>query len=550
MRRILLTFCLLALPAAAQLPFISGHGIRNAASAYPPGLANSFIAQGSIFTIFGTALGPATGVQVGAFPLQTSLAGVSITATQGKTTVNVIPIFVLGSQINAIMPSNAPLGRVSLQVTYNGKVSNYSPATVVASSFGAFAVNGAGFGPGIVTNYVSAASQPVNAPGTTATPGQLAILWGTGLGAVPNDTVAPSAGNLPATAEVFVGGVPAAVSYSGRSPCCSGLDEIFFTVPAGAPMGCYVPVVVRLNGTLVDNAVTMAIAPNGAACSDSNNAIEQSFIAGKSAGIVDLVRVNATVGTTATTADYAQGILFAPAAGPFFFEPLVSLPPLGSCTVYSVDGKLQDTASLPGLTSLGSLLDAGPQLSLATGSASATVPALVSGTVPFYQNSLGGNTTLFSSGLFFSPPSAVTISAPGGGAAGAFQASVPTAASLQWSNQSALAAVLDHTQPLTVTWTASNASGGTVVVAGGNFDALNNASTMFLCAAPAAAGTFTVPALVQANIPATRSSDTTPNGSVFLGLLPLNAPTTFSASGLAAGYAAYTPWTVQSVSWK
>ena len=556
MRRTLLTFCLTALPLAAQAPFINGHGIRNAASSYPPGLPDGAIAQGSLFTIYGANLGPSTGVQVSAFPLQTTFAGVSVTATQGNTTVNIIPVFVLSSQINAIMPSNTPLGRVSLQVTYNGKTSNYSPATVVAANFGSFAVNGAGFGPGVVTNYVSASSQPVNAPGTTAAPGQLAILWGTGLGPVPDDTVAPNAGNLASTVEVFVGGVSASVSYHGRSPCCSGLDEIFFTVPANAPQGCYVPVIVRINSAIVNNPVTMAIAPNGAACSDSNNAIEQSFISGKSAGMVDLLRVNGTVtfagATTVTTGDYVQGLLFASAAGPFFFEPLVSLPPQGSCTVYSADGQLQVTASLPGLTSLGTLLDAGPQLNLATGSSTATAPTPASGTLPIYRATLGGNTSVFAAGLFFNPPAAVTVSAPGeASGVGAFQTSVPTAAAIQWTNQSSLsAATLDPTQPLTATWTATGAAGGTVVIAGGNFDALNDASTMFLCAASAAAGTFTVPALMQTNIPATRITDSTPNGSLFLGLLPLNSPTTFSASGLSAGYAAYTPWVVQNVTWK
>ena len=59
---------------------------------------------------------------------------------------------------------------------------------------------------------------------------------------------------------VFVGGVSATISYHGRSPCCAGLDQVVFTVPANAPTGCYVPVVVRMSGTVVSNAVTMAIA--------------------------------------------------------------------------------------------------------------------------------------------------------------------------------------------------------------------------------------------------------------------------------------------------
>ncbi len=67
-------------------------------------------------------------------------------------------------------------------------------------------------------------------------------LWGTGLGPVAADNVAPIAGNLPTQVELFVGGVPATVNYSGRTPCCSGVDQIAFVVPANAPQGCWVPV--------------------------------------------------------------------------------------------------------------------------------------------------------------------------------------------------------------------------------------------------------------------------------------------------------------------
>src|SRR5690349_8576104 len=55
-------------------------------------------------------------VQANSFPLGTTLANVSITVTQGGTAVNAIPLFVSASQINAIMPSNAPLGTVTLRV--------------------------------------------------------------------------------------------------------------------------------------------------------------------------------------------------------------------------------------------------------------------------------------------------------------------------------------------------------------------------------------------------------------------------------------------------
>src|SRR5580693_279586 len=115
----------------AQLPVIHPHGIVNAASFFAPGLPAGSIARGSIFSIFGTALGPAQGVQVSAFPLQNALSGVTITITQGNSVVNAIPLFVRRDQINAVMPSNAPLGSVSVRVVYNNAFSNPSPVYVV-----------------------------------------------------------------------------------------------------------------------------------------------------------------------------------------------------------------------------------------------------------------------------------------------------------------------------------------------------------------------------------------------------------------------------------
>src|SRR3974390_2418979 len=70
----------LAATAAAQTPTIrSGlDGVVNNASYAPRGLPNSSIAQGSIFAIFGSNLGPAALAQQPSYPLQTTLGGTSV----------------------------------------------------------------------------------------------------------------------------------------------------------------------------------------------------------------------------------------------------------------------------------------------------------------------------------------------------------------------------------------------------------------------------------------------------------------------------------------
>jgi uncharacterized protein (TIGR03437 family) len=132
---------------AAQIPAIQLHGIVNAASYAAPGLSGGSIAQGSMFTIFGSILGPVQGVAAAAFSLGATLSSFSITVSRGSTSIAVLPLFVSEGQINALMPSNAPLGWASVRVTYNSTASNYAPVYIVDDSLGIFTFTGTGLGP-------------------------------------------------------------------------------------------------------------------------------------------------------------------------------------------------------------------------------------------------------------------------------------------------------------------------------------------------------------------------------------------------------------------
>src|SRR5712692_7859995 len=198
----------------AQPPLISPRAVVNAASFMSPGLPSGAIAQGSIFTIFGVNIGPASSPPL-AFPLSTNLGGVSIKIIQGNTSVDGFPIFVSPTQVNAIMPSNAPLGMASVQITFNNNPkTNMAPVRIVSSSVGVFAIR-AGIGPGIFFNFLAQDNQPLNSPAVPATPGQVITLYGTGLGPAVGfaDNIAPPAVKLPIATEVFVGGKSAIVAY-------------------------------------------------------------------------------------------------------------------------------------------------------------------------------------------------------------------------------------------------------------------------------------------------------------------------------------------------
>jgi len=324
---------LLAVSVFAQPPLIFNRGIFNAASFVPAGIPGGAIARGSIFSLFGARLGPTPPANANSFPLGTTLSGVAINVVQGSTTVSAIPLYVSASQINAIMPSNAPLGTASIQVVVNGSGGNLHPVRIASSDFGIFTARGIGIGPGILQNFIAADNQPINSPTITAQLGQAITLWGTGLGPVTGgDNVAPKAGNLPVQTEVFVGGVSAPLLYSGRTPCCAGVDQIVFTVPSAAPSGCWVPVYVRTAGSTVSNFVTMAIQPSGGVCStDVQPQLGSILVRGGSFGeaIVTRATTRQDVGTSApvdVTADYHAHFAFSPKPGPFPFNPATGLP--------------------------------------------------------------------------------------------------------------------------------------------------------------------------------------------------------------------------------
>lgn len=527
--------------ALAAQPLIYYRGVSNAASYAPAGLPNGSIAQGSVFSIFGSGIGPAQSVQVSAFPLGTTLSGVSITVTQGSTQVNVLPLFVSANQINALMPSNAPLGMVSLRVLYNNGKSNSAPVNVVDASFGIFAANSAGSGPGIL-QVASLPGQPINSLTTTAAPGQTIILWGTGLGPVTYpDNVAPTAGNLATPTEVFVGGISAKVTYNGRSPCCSGTDQIVFVVPSNAPQGCWVPVYVRTNGTTISNVVTMAINANGTTCVEPSNPLASAFVKGGRIGTLQLFRTTTyeDIGTSTPvnvsndnfTFDLAQV-----SGGPFVFGSLFSAPPAGTCTVLSGKGDFWHAGVSQGTVPV-KHLDAGAfSLTGPRGSRPLALPA------PTAQAVWLGSYAPFASGLpnqLYLDPGTYQIAAAGGADVSAFNAPLTQGTAFTWTGQDQLVTV-NRTTPLTLSWSGL-AAGQAMAILGGNADLPSNSSTLFYCVAPPGATSFTIPAAILSAVPATRSNIFRSKGVIYLtNILPANGtPVTISgldAASVVSGY--------------
>ncbi len=544
--------CAFLTPAFAQLPLIYSRSTFNAASYMPAGIPAGAIAQGSIFTVFGANLGPSTPVGPTPFPLQTNLAGVALNVIQGATTVQAIPVFVSASQINAIMPSNAPIGTASLQVVYHNARSNMSPVRIANNAMGIFTALGTGLGPGAIENFVTAANQPLNTPTVSAKLGQLATLYGTGLGPITTpDNMAPLAGSLPTKVEVFVGGISAAVAYSGRSPCCAGIDQVVFTVPANAPQGCWVPVYVRTAGTNISNVVTMAIAPSNTCTTDILPQVTSLMLKGGKFGGAILLRATThqDVGVLApldVTADYHISTGFKGTTTPFPFMPQTAFPPSGTCTAYTLQGDMLDGQPLPSMIPIGSALDLGAPLSVTGPNGQRSLSFFTfSGVRSGYLGGLISNNILPSS--LFLDPGAYSLTGFGGLDVGPFTASFTAPQPVAWTNRSQLNAI-DRTQPLTLAWTGG--PGQIVAIVGFGEDLPTNSSAGFACIAPAGASSFTVPTDFLANLPATRLNPLQSKDVIYLLSLPNATLQNLNASGLDLGLSAFININGKMVVWQ
>jgi uncharacterized protein (TIGR03437 family) len=265
-RSALLYCSLAALPTVAQINSPVAFSVASTAD------YSGTIAQGSQFIVFGENLGPAQLVPAASYPLSNRLGGTSITVMSGTAILDCPMVYSAAGVAAAILPSNTPIGRGSVSLTYNGQPTPF-PVTinVVASAPGIYTSTSSGLGPGVFTTPDGI----LKTFAITAKPGDTVVAWATGLGPISApDNVAPSTfPNFPGV-EVFVGTQAATVVYAGRTACCAGVDQINFTVPAGVS-GCYVPVVVS-SGGMLSNFVSLAVNINGGPCSDTGPTIPVS----------------------------------------------------------------------------------------------------------------------------------------------------------------------------------------------------------------------------------------------------------------------------------
>ena len=526
--------------------------VVNAASYRFPALPQSDIAQGSMFVIFGQQLGPAT-LQLATAPFGLQLAGTSIRVSGGGVTADAVPIYTSATQVAAILPSRIPPGDATITVTYLDR-SSMNRIRVARSSFGIFTRNQAGSGPAIVQNYNSATDQPVNALTAPARPGQVMILWGTGLGPVGyDDAQLPRVGDLDVEAEVMVGNKSARILYKGRSPQFPGIDQINFEVPADAPEGCHVPLAVRAGG-VVSNFASIAIASAEAVCSDAIGYSAADLDKLRSAGqlrLGELTLIKTTVPDLKGFLDQAH-LVFARQVPATAVKALSvgkeSHLPYGTCTVTSGFVPAGDT-NLPGDPTVVQRLRGGASINLQGPRGAKQIERRGSeNDRDFYNAGIGGLIPGFSgdAGPEYLVPGLYTVDLPAGSDVGAFSATLTLPAPIQWTNRDSFS-VIQRSQDLTVTWTGGDSAKEYVIVGANSLNTARQVAAGITCMERASAGRFTIPAWLLATLPASGSLPGTslPMGRVEFSTYTIVEPARFQAQGIDVGYFGY-----ELINWK
>ena len=517
------TPCILAFLTAScaiAQPVITSTQVVNSASYLSQGLPGSGIAQGSIFTIKGSGLGPNTLVPIDPLPLETSHSGTSVTVTAGGQTYKALILAAVSYQVNALLPSTVPVGSATVTVTYNNQTSTAEPFQVVSASFAPYTFMSDGYGQASATDL----NYQLNSIIHTYNPGDWVILWGTGMGPINgDDSKTPPVVNL-GSPTVHVGNASLTPYYAGRSADFPGLDQVMFQVPSGIT-GCYVPVAVETNGS-VGGAATIAVSTSGQTCSDS--------ILG-----ADLVSKLANGGTV----DFGFVQLFAIVLRNESLPTGIAAPDFGQVTFSEFTPQTAGWANygvsngycLPFVNvpdSSIAQLDAGPGITLqGPGVSTATLPQLFGG---YYYSMFNTGPQFFWSGATY------TAAGTGGSKVGAFSvtdtASIPSA----YFDKIIAGQTIPISSDLTVTWTDGNPNlqNGQVTIAGFSSAGGNgNSNGAFICTAPLSAKSFTIPKWVLSTMP--------PTGSAYIGIAPypigyiwigqFNNPVSFKANGLDKG---------------
>lgn len=240
-------------------------------------------APGQILSAFGTGFPSATNISAGATvtPLSTSLGGVSVRVNGVPAPlyfVGVGGVYGPGAfQINYQLPYETLPGVAYVEVLNGGTLVTSEFLSVSTSAAGVFTMSSQGTGQAVALNQDYSLNGATGGPLPNAKPearGRVVQVFANGAGAnfvdfvtrqtitLASGVIAPVSGSplfaTLVTPTATIGGVPATVQFSGLAPGYVGLWQLNIVIPANAPTGSAVPLIVSVNGK-PSNTTTLAV---------------------------------------------------------------------------------------------------------------------------------------------------------------------------------------------------------------------------------------------------------------------------------------------------
>ena len=236
-------------------PFLRAIGVVHGASA-----VGGRVAAGEVIVIYGSGLGPATlaGLQLDA----NGLVAKQVAGTRVLFDGVAAPIiYSSAGQLSVVVPySIAGKSFVSVQVEYQGVLSDVIALPVAAANPGIFTQNLSGKGPGAILNQ----DYQLNTSANPAAKGSVIQVYGTGEGQTtpPGVDGLVNASMFPHTTAMVtatIDGVNADVKYAGAAPqALSGLLQVNVVVPVGVRSG-EAPIQIKIGAASSSAGVTVFV---------------------------------------------------------------------------------------------------------------------------------------------------------------------------------------------------------------------------------------------------------------------------------------------------
>jgi uncharacterized protein (TIGR03437 family) len=247
----------LTVSSAASPPVVVS-AVVNAAS-----WTGGSVAPGELVVIGGTMLGPSTGVSGTVDPstgnMVSQLAGTGVLFNGIAAPL----LYTSATQVNAIVPyETAGCTQATLQVQYQGVISQATTLPCTSAAPGIFTFNASGSGPAAAANT----DGTFNGPSAPAAAGSYVTLYFTGGGQTNPPGIT---GSITGTAtlkwltqpvSVTVGGIAATVAFDGAAPTfVDGVLQLNIQLSPNTPSGSAQPVVITVGTAASPATATLAV---------------------------------------------------------------------------------------------------------------------------------------------------------------------------------------------------------------------------------------------------------------------------------------------------